>query len=110
MLKVFATTFGYIVGPEAVVPNTVLAPLQCIDPVPFTVPKLKVAFPFIVKLCVPIFKVPLFIVKLFTVTPELKLQLLDPVTIITLSIAIGVPVGVQFNAVFQSVDEDPFQV
>jgi hypothetical protein len=40
----------------------------------------------------------------------LNVQVLLPVTIVTLSMLPGTPLGVQLPAVFQAVETDPFQV
>ena len=39
-----------------------------------------------------------------------NLQVLLPVTIVTLSTAPGIPLGVQLAGVFQAVDDEPFHV
>jgi hypothetical protein len=76
-----------------------------------TVPLVKVAVaPPAVSVKPPRSSVPL--VRVIFVMPEVafKMQVLLPVTIVTLSTLPGIPLGVQLPAVFQAVEIDPFQV
>jgi len=76
-----------------------------------TVPFAKMAVvPAMVKMPPPRSIVPLVRVKLLMVGLPVTWQVLLPVTIVTLSMLPGMPLGVQLPAVFQSVEIEPFHV
>ena len=76
-----------------------------------TVPVVKVAVvPLTVSAYPPMSSVPLVSLKLLIAVLALKTQVLLPVTMVTWSVAPGIPLGVQLVGVFQLVEEDPFQV
>ena len=97
-------TKGPVPKDAVVAPETMSVPF-CIDPA------VKVAVvPLAVNANPPRFSVPLVTIRLLTLAfPERK-QLLDPVTMITLSPEAGIPAGDQLAAVVHAVDAAPFQV
>ena len=79
--------------------------------VPFcAVPLVNVAAVLAVRVSPTMSSVPLVRVKLLMVVVAFSWQVWLPVTMVTLSAAPGIPLGVQLPAVFQEEESDPFQV
>jgi hypothetical protein len=106
-LKYTSVTFAVIFAPNVVpakvkevavelnVPFVQLPPLHATTPVVFKVNPFR-------------FNVPVVIVKLVKLVLPANTQLLEPVTIVALSAAPGIPFGVQLVFVFQLVEVVPF--
>jgi len=111
ILAEFTINTALTIGPPEPLPNAVDEPLQKTVPlVAATVPATKLVFPLTENVKALIFSTPLFMVTLLTDMLVGITQLLLPLTIITLSIVPGMPLGVQFVATVQDVDDEPFQV
>lgn len=106
--EVILTLQFMVIGP---LPKVVVVAPETVK-VPFcTLPAVNVAVvPATVSVPLPRSRVPLVRVKFVIVVAALSVQILPPVTMVTLSAAPGIPLGVQFPAVFHAVDPDPFQV
>jgi hypothetical protein len=103
-------TIELIVGPPLPFPKFTVVPLQNKVPVvAATVPDTALEAPFTENENELIFNTPLLIVKLFTVVLPVIIQLLAPVTMVTLSVVPGMPLGVQLVLVPQLVEVVPFQ-
>lgn len=110
MLNVLIVTAGATFGPPAAEPEIVLLPEQMSVPVPLIVPARKEALPVAEKVNVPRLSVPLLMVTLFTLVLPDRIQLLLPVTIVTLSELPGISAGVLLAEVFQLPEVAPVQV
>lgn len=76
-----------------------------------TVPVVNAAVvPLMLREKPPKSRVPLVMEKLLILEVDVSKQMLPPVTIVTLSIDEGIPLGVQFVGLFQAEEVLPFQV
>ena len=104
-----AEGFTLILAPKFVPEKVCVAPVALNVPL-LHCPPVAESTPVVVSVLPPKFNTPVVIVKLTIEIDDGKIQLLPPVTMITLSAAPGVPFGVQLVGVFHAVEVAPFHV